>query len=340
MNYSLLGSSIGAFCSSLLTSLVVGFYFIQYCRTAFAARVREYVPETHRQKDGTPTMGGLYILGSMGINAFLWCRFTTCFVWVIFFAMCGFGGIGLIDDWYKIRYQAGIHARHKFIMQWLVAFITVVLLVHRCGLPTTVSLPGDAWHTYALSMFFYIWASFILVSASNAVNLTDGVDGLASAAYIPCMLFFVFLFSLLAQSPLTLPHISIIDASMLAVFSAVVCGSILGFLWYNAYPARLFMGDVGSLSLGAGLAAIALVAKLELLLPVIAFVFVVEVLSVIAQVASFKYRGKRIIKRSPLHHHFELCGIHENTITMRAFIISCIACSFAACCMVYVISTL
>lgn len=308
---------LGALCTSVISSLVIGYYFIKYFHTWIASGIREYVPTSHAHKQGTPTLGGVYLLFVIMVNACLWCHHSMHYIWQIMCIMISFGAIGLVDDWYKLRYKKGITARQKFIMQWVVALSNTALLMYTEVLPTTIVIPGTPY-ALQVSLIFYLWAAFIMISTSNAVNLTDGLDGLATVASIPVVCFFIFLFSI----PACVPYIASYYAAPLALFSAIIAGTLGGFLWHNSYPARLFMGDVGSLALGAGIAALALIAKAELLLPFLGIIFVVETVSVMIQVCMFRRYKKRFFLMAPLHHHFELRGMHETTITTRAALIA------------------
>lgn len=274
---------------------------------------------SHAQKQGTPTLGGVYLLCIIVVNACLWCHHSMHYIWQIMCIMISFGAIGLIDDWYKLRYKKGISAQQKFIMQWVVAVLNAILLVYTGLVPTTIVIPGTS-HALQVSVNFYLWAAFIMISTSNAVNLTDGLDGLATVASIPTVCFFTFLFSI----PACVPYSTSYHTAQLALFSTIIAGTLVGFLWHNSYPARIFMGDVGSLALGAGIAALALIAKAELLLPFLGIIFVVETVSVMIQVFMFRHYKKRFFLMAPLHHHFELRGMHETTITMRAALIAII----------------
>lgn len=304
--------------------------------------IREDGPQSHHKKAGTPTMGGLLICASIVISTLLWAKLDVPAVWVALTGLVTFGAIGFWDDYAKIKRKRslGLTARQKFALETLAAIIVAVLLLgmNASRLYTMeINVPffkdfkpdllihswlGNPW-TYPLAFsFFFAFVALILVGASNAVNLTDGLDGLA----IGLMLIAAGAMTVLAYLEgnadfaryleLSRPR----DASELAIFSAAMTGASLGFLWFNAHPAEVFMGDVGSLALGGGLGTVAVLLKQELLLPFIAGVYVLEALSVILQVGSFKLRGKRIFKMAPLHHHFEQLGWAESKVIIRFWI--------------------
>jgi len=313
--------------------------------------IREDGPQSHLKKAGTPTMGGLLICASIVISTLLWAKLDVPAVWVALAGLVTFGAIGLWDDYAKIKRKRnlGLTARQKFALETLAAIIVGVLLLgmNASRLYTMeINVPffkdfkpdllihpwlSNPW-TYPLAfIFFFAFVALILVGASNAVNLTDGLDGLA----IGLMLIAAGAMTVLAYLEgnadfaryleLSRPR----DASELAIFSAAMTGASLGFLWFNAHPAEVFMGDVGSLALGGGLGTVAVLLKQELLLPFIAGVYVLEALSVILQVGSFKLRGKRIFKMAPLHHHFEQLGWAESKVIIRFWIAGLLMALFA-----------
>jgi phospho-N-acetylmuramoyl-pentapeptide-transferase len=302
--------------------------------------VREEVP-AHHPKAGTPTMGGILIIITILIPALLWTNLTNPFLWLALFALLSYGAIGFADDYLKTvrRQSLGLRARTKFGLQVLVAVaVGAVLLYQRDTLYSTEILfpffkqlrPDlvvdsllDGWYLYPVAVLpFLIFLVLVLVGSSNAVNLTDGLDGLA----IGCV-------GIAAGALTALTYVSghaqfadYLDLSRmpqvaeLTVFCGAMTGASMGFLWYNAHPADVFMGDVGSLSLGGAIATVAVIIKQEILLFFIGGIFVVEALSVILQVGSFKLRGKRIFRMAPLHHHFEQIGWHESKIIIRFWI--------------------
>jgi len=304
----------GALFSTFLLSFTCGKWFVGLSKRFFRAQSRPHTPDTHRVKDDTPTMGGILILATVLINTLLWCDFTQPNVWILLLCLLGFGAVGAWDDAGKIRSRHGMSALTKFVLQSAIALLVTGLWLYVGGGSTELMLPYVQRCMIDLGMLFFAWALLVIVGSSNAVNLTDGLDGLAVGSLIPNFALFAgisYMFGTLYM-----------QMSELAVIAASIMGACFGFLWYNTHPAQIFMGDVGSLALGAGLGCLALMAKSELLLVVSGGVFVVETLSVMAQVISFKLRGKRLFKMAPIHHHFELVGWHESTITMRFTIIS------------------
>ncbi len=313
--------------------------------------IREDGPKAHQAKAGTPTMGGVLILLCIVIPALLWSDLENVFVWLTLITTLAFGVIGFLDDYQKVmrRQNKGLTAREKFLLQILVSFIFGVVLVFlsaRGQYTTDLTFPfvkylhprfliahflGNPW-TYPLAFLpFLLFVVLVLVGSSNAVNLTDGLDGLAIGCFLISasaltVLTYVSGHAVLSQY-LDVEHQPRVGE--LTIFCGSMVGSSLGFLWYNAYPAEIFMGDVGSLALGGAMGTVAVLAKQELLLPFIGGIFVVEALSVILQVASFKLRGKRIFRMAPLHHHFELCGWKESKIIIRFWIAALIFALFA-----------
>jgi len=313
--------------------------------------IREDGPQSHQKKAGTPTMGGLLICGAIVISTLLWANLRVPAVWVAMAGLVTFGAIGVWDDYAKLRRKRnlGLTARQKFALEILAAIVVGVLLLgmNASRLYTTeLNVPffkdfkpdllihpllNNPW-TYPLAFsFFFAFVALILVGASNAVNLADGLDGLA----IGLMLIAAGAMTVLAYLEgnadfaryleLSRPR----DAAELAIFSAAMTGASLGFLWFNAHPAEVFMGDVGALALGGGLGTVAVLLKQELLLPFIAGVYVLEALSVIIQVGSFKLRGKRVFKMAPLHHHFEQLGWAESKVIIRFWIAGLLLALFA-----------
>lgn len=288
-----------------------------------------WAPERHKQKDDMPTMGGLFVLFVVLINCLLWCKLYNPYLWIFLFCVLSFGAIGLWDDWQKIKHRKGISARQKFGLQCLVATITILLLLYN-GLTPTVSVPFFKSVQLNFGYFFIVWAVFLLVGTSNAVNLTDGLDGLAITSLISNFMTFSIICYLAGNVIFAqYLHIPYAGSSEFVIVGATLVGASLGFLWYNAYPAQIFMGDVGSLALGAALAFIALISKQEILLGLSGGLFVVEALSVIMQVFSYRYRGRKLFRMAPIHHHFELLGWQESKITVRFGIISLVLCLLA-----------
>ena len=322
--------AMAALLCSLATFLVCGKLFLTISRRFFRSKAREFTPEAHKSKDSMPTMGGVFILGVMALNTLVWCDLSSLKVWIFLFCTVGFGMIGFWDDWRKIYHHKGISAGVKFKLQLLIATISALMLVFWGGTSTQVVLPFFKHYNPDFGLFFLFWAIFIIVGCSNAVNLTDGLDGLAIGSLIPNFATFSLICYLAGHFGIArYLHIPFAGTAEIAIIGAILIGSSLGFLWYNTYPAQIFMGDVGSLALGAGLALMAIMAKQELLLPIAGGLFVVETISVILQVFSVRLTGKRLFKMAPIHHHFELLGWPESKITARFGIISLVLCLLA-----------
>lgn len=319
--------TIASLLTSLLVSLLIGNWFIKKSQEYFASQVREYTPERHKTKNNIPTMGGLLVLAIVFLTSLVWCNLAKLHVWLFLLGILLFGAIGFWDDWKKITKRKGITAKQKWFMQIAFSFIIALLLVATLTVSTSICFPFLKNFHPDLGWFFIFWIMFVLLATSNAVNLTDGLDGLASGVLLPNLALFAFL--CYASSHFIIAaylHIPFTNNPEITVISGALIGAVLGFLWFNAHPAQIFMGDVGSLSLGAALALMALMSKQELLLVVSGGVFVIETVSVMLQVLSFKYRGKRIFKMAPIHHHFELEGLSETKITTRFIIISIVLC--------------
>lgn len=322
--------AIAALLSSFGMFLWCGRLFLAISNRFFRSKVRSYTPQTHQIKNNLPTMGGVFILLIVGINIFLWSNLADPRVWTFLFTLFGFGAIGCWDDWEKIYRHKGISAPNKLILQIIIASITSLCLIKTPFFSSEVVFPFFKHWIVDIGYFFVPWAVFVIVGASNAVNLTDGLDGLAIGSLIPNFATFSLICYLAGHYALALYlHILFAASAEIAVIGAILIGTSLGFLWYNTYPAQIFMGDVGSLALGAGLAVMALMAKQELLLVIAGGLFVVETVSVMLQVLSVRCRGKRIFKMAPIHHHFELLGWPESKITTRFGIISLILCLLA-----------
>jgi phospho-N-acetylmuramoyl-pentapeptide-transferase len=338
--------------TALLLSLISGPWLIRKLKEfQIGQYIREDGPQAHHAKAGTPTMGGVLIVLCMVVPTLLWSDLSNIFVWLTLGTTLAFAAIGFWDDYQKIRRQQnkGLTARGKFWLQILVSVIFGEILVSlsaRGLYSTTLTFPffkrlrpdflidrfmGNIW-TYPLAFIpFLLFLILVLVGSSNAVNLTDGLDGLA----IGCFLISASALTVLTyvaghavfSGYLDVEHLPRVGE--LTIFCGSMVGSGLGFLWYNAHPAEIFMGDVGSLALGGALGAVAVLVKQELLLPFIGGIFVVEALSVILQVASFKMRSKRIFRMAPIHHHFELSGWTESKIITRFWIAGLIFALFA-----------
>ena len=316
--------------TALIISLILGPYIISYLKNKqFYQSIREDGPKSHLDdKNTTPTMGGIIIISSVVISTILWSDLSNSYVLILLFGILGFGAIGFYDDYKKLikRNSDGIKGRLKLFLQIIFASaITIFLyLFMDTGSIESVS-PFLKDNSFYLGILFIPWAIFILVGSSNAVNLTDGLDGLA---ILPCILiasaFVIFSYvhgNINISEYLLIPYIE--GTGEIAIFAASLVGAGLGFLWFNSYPAEIFMGDCGSLSLGSSLGLLAIILKQELAFAIMSGIFVAEALSVIIQVASFKLRkGKRVFKMAPLHHHFELSGLSEPKIIMRFWIIT------------------
>ena len=289
-------------------------------------KVREGGPSGHLTKMGTPTMGGVLIIFAVLLSTFLWADITNVYVWLVMLSIVGFGLVGFVDDYVKIlRGQSmGLNVWQKLVAQIGVALGIGLFFYSSPGYSTQLSVPFFKSFTPDLGPFYVPFAILVIVGCSNAVNLTDGLDGLAIGPVIVASLAYMIVAyaagNRVISDYLLIPYIE--GAGELAVLMAAIFGSSLGFLWFNTYPATVFMGDVGSLPLGAALGTVAVVSKHELLLILVGGVFVVEAVSVIFQVLSFKSRGKRIFLMAPLHHHFELRGWEEPKVVVRLWIVA------------------
>ena len=316
--------------TALIVSLIIGPYIIRYLQSRrLFQNIRDDGPKSHiTSKKETPSMGGTIIIFSVLLSTLLWSDIFNDNIWVLSFVLFSFGCIGFYDDYKKFISSSsdGISGKFKLSLQIFLAFIVTFYIYqtsfHSIDLSLTIPFVKD--YAYFLGIFFIPWSIFVIVGSSNAVNLTDGLDGLA---ILPCILicsaFVLFAYvqgNFNIANYLLIPYLP--GVSEIAIFSSAVVGSGLGFLWYNSYPAQVFMGDVGSLSLGAILATIAVLLRLEFVYAIMGGVFVAEALSVMIQVFSFKVFGRRVFKMSPIHHHFELQGWHESKIIVRFWIIT------------------
>lgn len=318
--------------TALILVLILGNMVIHWLRVLkFGEEIRTLGPESHKHKAGTPTMGGILILSAVMISILLWGNFNTRYLLYLIGATLCLGGLGFADDYIKsiLKRKEGVPARVKLIVQILIA-CAVALLIY--GMPSnrveasTLYVPFINEPIFDLGFAWVAFAVVVIVAATNAVNLTDGLDGLAIGS---CMIVGVTL-GIMAYltgnvkiaAYLRIPYVP--DAAELTVFLAALIGASLGFLWFNSNPATVFMGDTGSLALGGIIGIVAVMIKKEIFLFIVGGVFVIEVLSVIIQVASFKLRGKRVFKMSPLHHHFELSGWAEQKVVVRMWIIGII----------------
>jgi phospho-N-acetylmuramoyl-pentapeptide-transferase len=338
--------------TALLLSLISGPWVIRKLRQfQIGQYIREEGPESHRAKAGTPTMGGVLILLCIAVPTFLWADLTNVFIWLALIVTMAFGAIGFWDDYQKLRKRQnlGLTGRTKLLLQFMVSAglaVSLIALTQYGLYSTRLTFPffknikpdfvidrllGSPW-TFPLAFIpFLLLVAFLLVGSSNAVNLTDGLDGLAIGLMIIAGSALTVLAYVTGNSAwagyLDLEHLS--GSGELTIFCGSMVGASLGFLWYNAYPAEIFMGDVGSLALGGALAAVAVIIKQELLLPFVGGIFVIEALSVILQVGSYKWRRKRIFRMAPIHHHFELSGWKESKIIARFWIAGLVFALFA-----------
>jgi phospho-N-acetylmuramoyl-pentapeptide-transferase len=337
--------------TALLMSFLLGPWLIRRLQEfQIGQHIREEGPKSHQSKAGTPTMGGVLIVLSIVLPTLLWANLRNPFIWLLILSTVAYAGIGFADDYMKMRKKRnlGLTAKEKFAFQFIVAFAIGTFLLYlanrhlystKLTVPFLKNLQPDLVVDFLLSrpMFFFgylpflIFIMLLIVFSSNAVNLTDGLDGLA----IGC--------TLIASTALTaLTYITghkilsdylgmqfIAGVSEVTIFCGAMVGASLGFLWYNAHPAEVFMGDVGSLALGGAIGTVAVVIKQELLLPFVGGVFIIEALSVMIQVTSFKLTGKRVFKMAPIHHHFELMGWKESKVIIRFWIAALIFALFS-----------
>ncbi len=320
--------------TALVITFVIGPVLIRKL-TAYKVgqAVRDDGPQTHLTKAGTPTMGGALILAAITITVLLWADLQNRLVWVVLCVMLGFGAIGWVDDYRKVvaRNPKGLSARAKFSWQSVIGAVAACYLAFYTSLPaqTEFIVPFVKQVAYPLGAIgFIVMTYFVIVGTSNAVNLTDGLDGLAIMPTVMIgsalgVFAYVAGHSVFAKY-LGFPYIP--GAGELTVICGAIAGAGLAFLWFNAYPAEVFMGDVGALALGAALGTIAVIVRQEIVLFIMGGVFVVETLSVMLQVASFKLTGKRIFRMAPLHHHYELKGWKENQVVVRFWIITMMLC--------------
>lgn len=328
----------GAILTGFLFTCLLAPKFIQYIRrNQITQLVREDGPQSHQSKTGTPTMGGLLILLSTVSSTLLWARWDNPFVWICLFTEIYLGVLGAIDDikkWKSGGSSKGISPAVKLCAQMVLAIGVVTYLFISPPNPsflTKVNIPYFKDLFWDLGFFYIFFAVMIIVGSSNAVNLTDGLDGLAIGSLVISSLTYA-IFAYLAGHALFSKYLRIIPVSgagELSILLAAIVGAGLGFLWFNSYPAQIFMGDTGSLFLGGTLGVIALLIKQELILIIVGGLFVIEALSVLLQVYSYRIHGKRIFRMAPLHHHFELCGWLEPKVTVRFWIVAIILCLLA-----------
>ena len=319
--------------TALLISFILGPRIITWLKSKQGAGqpIREDGPESHLlTKKGTPTMGGLLILIAILVSTLLWADLSNRYVWAVLIVTSGFGAVGFADDYLKLtrRNSNGLPGRYKLLVQLMIsmAAATWVVTISPDNLATHMAVPFFKGLLVNLSWFYVPFAIFVMIGASNAVNLTDGLDGLAIVPVMIAAGCFALIAYLVGNNFFAdyLQVHYVPGTGELAVFAAALVGASLGFLWFNAPPAMVFMGDTGSLSCGGALGSIAVITKHELVLAIIGGLFVLETVSVIVQVASFKLTGRRVFRMAPLHHHFEKKGWAEPTIVIRFWIIASI----------------
>src|SRR5687768_10714449 len=323
--------------TALAISLLFGPWMIRKLRDFQIGQViRQEGPQSHRAKAGTPTMGGLLILAAALIPTLLWADLTNPYIWIAVLATAGFGAVGFADDYLKVtrRTHHGLRPRYKMGGQLIVGLgvgLALMVLAQENLYNTRLIFPFFKNLIPDLGFLYVPFAVFVLVSATNAVNLTDGLDGLAISTFAVAAAAFTALAYVTGHAVLAqyLLIVRFPPAGELTIFCGALVGASLGFLWYNSYPAEIFMGDVGSLALGGALGTVAILIKQELLLVIVGGVFVLEALSVIIQVTSFKLTGKRVFRMSPLHHHFELIGWSEPKVITRFLIVAIVFALFS-----------
>tara|TARA_Y100000768_G_scaffold21862_1_gene14925 strand:- start:1480 stop:2565 length:1086 start_codon:yes stop_codon:yes gene_type:complete len=329
--------TIGGTLTALMVSILLGPTLIRFLsRIQFSQSIRGDGPESHLLKSGTPTMGGLIIIFSVIISTLLWSDFNNPYIWILIFITMTFGIIGFFDDWLKIKEKnsKGLSAKYKLIFQSIFAFMAMIFMLQVSpeGDQQIFIMPFNKELIFTISPIIFLSMSiFIIVGSSNAVNLTDGLDGLA---ILPSVLIAGGLGliayasgNILIADYLFIPFNPL--SGELIVFCGALIGAGIGFLWYNTYPAQIFMGDLGSLTLGAILGTLAVLIRHEIVFAIMAGVFIMETLSVIIQVSSYKLRGKRVFLMAPIHHHFELKGWAEPKVIVRFWIITFVLVLFA-----------
>tara|TARA_R110002110_G_scaffold121431_2_gene297216 strand:+ start:52382 stop:53464 length:1083 start_codon:yes stop_codon:yes gene_type:complete len=317
--------------TALVLSLWLGPKMIVWLQSKqMGQQVRDDGPKSHFDKAGTPTMGGVMVLGTITLSCLLWADLSNRYIWLMLFVTLGYGAIGWVDDYRKIiqKNTKGLSGRWKLLFQSLIGLSIILYLyfTQQSAQETWLIIPFFKQAVIPLGVFYIVLAYFVIVGSSNAVNLTDGLDGLA---ILPVVLVGAALgvFAYLAGHVEFSKYLSILyvpGSGELAVFCGALVGAGLGFLWFNAYPAQVFMGDVGALALGGALGLLAVIVRQEIVFFIMGGVFVMETISVILQVLSFKLRGKRVFKMAPIHHHFELGGWPEPRVVVRFWIMTVI----------------
>ncbi|MBP6563771.1 MAG: phospho-N-acetylmuramoyl-pentapeptide-transferase [Neisseriaceae bacterium] len=324
--------AVAAALTALMFSLFLGPWTIRkLTQLKVGQAIRQDGPQTHLVKVGTPTMGGSLILTAIAVSTLLWANLTNGYIWLLLLVTLGVGALGFYDDWRKVVYKDpnGVSARFKLVWQSTIALGAGLYLFYSANLPASTEFIVPFFKSIVYPMGavgFLVLTYLVIVGTSNAVNLTDGLDGLAA---LPVVLVSAGLAIFAYASGhaefahyLQLPHIP--GANEVVIFCAAICGACLGFLWWNAYPAQVFMGDVGALALGAALGTVAVIVRQEIVLFIMGGLFVVEAVSVMLQVGSYKIRRKRIFLMAPLHHHFEEAGWKETQVVVRFWIVTMI----------------
>lgn len=316
-----------AFFTAFFVGVWVGpIYIRRLVQMAYGQSIRDDGPQMHKKKAGTPTMGGGIILLAALLPFLLWVDLLNPLCWALLTITIGFGAIGFIDDYFKItkKNTKGLSGKLRLLLEFSIAGITIAVLIHFHEMATIVNIPFFKNVFFDLGWWYVAFASLVIVGTANAVNLTDGLDGLA---IVPVMivsstlgLFCYFAGHLAIANYLQIPHVAG-AGELVPIVAAMVAGS-MAFLWFNTYPAQVFMGDVGSLSLGGFIGTLAVITRNEILMLLLGGIFVIEALSVITQVVSFKTTGRRLFKMAPLHHHYELQGMTETKIIVRFWIVS------------------
>lgn len=327
-------TSLAAITALIVTFIIAPHVIAWLKKISMTQQIRDDGPPNHHSKAGTPTMGGIIILASITISMLMWGDFKNIYIWVIMLALLGFGAIGFVDDYMKTvkKNSKGLRALYKFKMQTILALAIGIFLYLNPKDPytTVISVPFFKKWLFDIGIFYILFAVFVMVGASNAVNLTDGIDGLA-IGLVAIATLAIGILVYLSGHIVFARHLHILylpGVGELAVFCGAMLGAALGFLWYNSYPAEVFMGDSGSLGLGGALGTLAVISKHEVVLALVGAIFVIETMSVILQVASFKLTGKRIFRMAPLHHHFELKGWTEPKVIVRFWIVGVILALF------------
>ena len=316
----------GASATALAIGLLLGPWFIGYLRVRQrrGQPIRADGPQSHLAKRGTPTMGGLLILIAVTVSVLLWMELTNLYVWACLLVIIGFGAIGFLDDYDKVKkaHHAGLPGKVRLALEFLIAGLATWMIVSSGS--TSLYLPFVQGPVIDLGMFYVVFGAFVIVAFGNAVNLTDGLDGLATMPVIIASLAFLIIAYLVGNTKfaeyLGIPHVT--GVGDLTVLCLAIVGAGLAFLWFNAPPAAVFMGDTGSLALGGALGTIAVATHHEFVLAIIGGLFVIEALSVVIQVAVYKRTGKRVFLMPPIHHHFEHKGWSEPTVVIRFWIIA------------------